>query len=111
MLRKLVLAVGLVMDGVGMIMTLWVLQTVGNYLGEPWPPIGSIIPLGMSFSDFMGWVTVPTGALVGFGFLLLAFGILYPRQSTEPTPEGEAAHDGETGNEGEAEDEGEEAKG
>lgn len=95
MLRKLVLAVGLVMDGVGMIMTLWVLQTVENYLAAPWPPIGSIIPQGMSFSDFMALVTVPTGALVGFGFLLLAFGILYPRPSTEPTPEDEAAHEGE----------------
>jgi hypothetical protein len=101
MLRKLVLTVGLVMDGVGMILTLFVLQTVGNYLREPWPPIGSIIPQGMSFSDYMGLVTIPTGALLGFGFLLLAFGIIYPRQSTEPTPEGEAAHEDETGDEGE----------
>jgi hypothetical protein len=65
----------------------------------------------MSFSDFMALVTVPTGALVGFGFLLLAFGILYPRQPTEPKPEDEAAHKGETGEESKTGDKGEEAKG
>jgi hypothetical protein len=95
MLRKLVLAVGLVMEGVGMILTLLVLQAVGNYLGGNWPPIGAIIPQNMSFSDFMGLVTIPTGVLVGIGFLLLAFGIIYPKQSTEPSPEGESVHEGE----------------
>jgi hypothetical protein len=102
--RKLVLAVGLLMNGAGMILALFVLEMVGNYLVEPWPPIGSIIPLGMSFSEFMGLLTIPTGALLGFGFLLLAFGIIYPRQPTELTPQGEAAREDET------DDEGEEAK-
>jgi hypothetical protein len=99
MFRKLVLAVGLVMEGVGVILTLFVLEMVGDFLVTSWPPMNSIIPQGMSFSDFIGLMSVPTGALVGFGFLLLAFGILYPRQSTEPTLEGEAARERETGDE------------
>lgn len=75
---KLVLAVGLVMDGVGMILRLSVLQSVGLLRGNRPPIVRAIVPQGTSFSGFTGLVTVPKGVLVGFEFLLPAFGILYP---------------------------------
>jgi hypothetical protein len=96
MIRRLILAIGLVFSFVGVILTLLVLLATGSYLGGDWPPVGYwVIPQSMSFSDFTGLLTFPTEAFVGFGFLLLAFGIPYPKQSTGPTPKDETTSEGE----------------
>jgi hypothetical protein len=96
MIRKLVLAFGLAFSFVGVILTLLVLLAVGSCLGGDWPPVGYwVIPQNMSFSDSVGLLTFPPEAFVGFGFLLLAFGILYPKQSTGPVPEDETTSEGE----------------
>jgi hypothetical protein len=88
MLRKIVLAVGLLLNCAGMILTLIVLEALGAFFSGDWPPANWAYLLGnMSASDFLGLLTIPTGALVVSGFLLLAVGILYPKQSGEPVSE------------------------
>jgi type III secretory pathway component EscV len=49
----------------------------------------------MSFSEFMSLVSFPTAAFIVLGFLLLVFGILYPKQSTESALEGETTSESE----------------
>jgi hypothetical protein len=86
MFRKIALAVGLLLNCAGMICTLIVLKAIGDYLGEQWPPSWGL-PVNMPFDRFIGLMTVPTGVFVVSGFLLVAFGILYPKQSAEPIVE------------------------
>jgi len=79
--RKIVLGLGLAFSFVGMILTLMILQFTGVYLAGNWPP--DIIHNVGTYSDFMGLVTLPTALFIVFGFVLLAFGVLYPKN---PTP-------------------------
>ena len=69
-----------------MILTLILLKAIGDYLGGYWPPPWSF-SVSMPFNDFIGLMTVPTGALVVSGFLLVAFGVTFPKQSAEPMVE------------------------
>jgi len=80
MFRKIALAIGLLLNCAGMLLTLVVLRAIGDYLGGYWPPFWGF-PVNMPFNDFIGLMTVPTGALVVSGFVLVAFGVLYPKPS------------------------------
>jgi hypothetical protein len=93
MFRKIALVIGLLLNCAGMILTLIVLKAIGDYLGGYWPPSWGL-PVNMPFNDFIGLMTVPTGALVVSGFLLVAFGVLYPKQSTELTVENQGEKEG-----------------
>ena len=95
MFRKIALAIGLLLNCAGMIFTLIVLKATGDYLGGYWPPPWGL-PVNMPFNDFIGLMTVPTGVLVVSGFLLVAFGVLYPKRSAEPTVENQREKEDKT---------------
>jgi len=78
MLRKIVLALGLVFSFLGMCFTLIYVGSVPAFMaGDPSPSIG-VLPTGWSFGDTVNLLTLPTEAFVVLGFILLALGILSP---------------------------------
>jgi hypothetical protein len=92
MLRRHVLGLGLVLELAGVILALIVMTAVGSLLSGDWPPINWFnIPLlaHMSPGEFFAWFLFPTAFLLVLGFVFLSFGILYPKQTAEPMPEGE----------------------
>jgi hypothetical protein len=89
MLRKIVLALGLIFSFLGMCLTLIFLTSVSAFLaGNSFPAIG-VLPRGWSFGDTVDFLTVPTEVSVTLGFIFLALGILFPKEWDWPEPEGE----------------------
>lgn len=92
MLRNVLLGVGLVLELAGVILTLIIMTAIGALLSGSWPPsgFGGFPLLGqMSPDEFFGWFLFPTAFLLVLGFMLLSFGILYPKRVAEPLSERE----------------------
>jgi hypothetical protein len=92
MLRKLLLGVGLVLELAGVILALIIMTAIEYLLSEDWPPLNWVnVPLleHMTPSGFFGWFLFPAAFLLVVGFVFLSFGILYPKQSTQPVSERE----------------------
>jgi hypothetical protein len=89
MLRKLLLGVGLVLELAGVILVLIVQRAIEELLSGYWPPLSWVfVPFEhMSPREFFDWFLFLAAFLLVLGFVFLSFGILYPKQSTQPVSE------------------------
>jgi hypothetical protein len=91
MLRKLLLGVGLVLELAGVILVLIISAAMEPLLSGYWPPLTWVfVPFEhMSPREFFDWFLFLAEFLPALGLVFLSFGILYPKQSTQPVSERE----------------------